>query len=169
MKHMKVAGVVLAVLVLMLASGAGVYWYMSSQMAKEKAAMTEAGPEEFVESEEPLPLPEVPELEEGWLRYENSEYGFAISFPETYQALDDEENLYGWPNGVVLIYNGGQAYDIAIEAWDSEGEYLAMYPADNPNYDYQVEQIGDKYLTILDATKEEGNAEVIATFEVLGG
>src|SRR4030042_2813697 len=55
------------------------------------------------------------DVKPGWLTYANSQYGFSISYPEDYKALSDQNNLYGWPNGLVLFYKGGQSYDIAVE------------------------------------------------------
>lgn len=108
---------------------------------------------------------EAPSLPTGWQTYQNTQYGFEISYPSEYQALDDSENLYGWSNGVVLLYNGGQAYDIAIEAWDTAADYEAKYPT--VNYNLDAVEIGGKYITILDSTEEPGNAAVIATFKAL--
>jgi len=111
----------------------------------------------------PTPIP-TPTAKPGWKVYKSERYGFEISYPNTYQALDDKDNLYGWPKAVVLLYNGGQAYDIAIEAWNSQSEYQSKYPS---QANLTVSKIGDKYITILDSTQEEGNSEIIATFKAL--
>lgn len=98
----------------------------------------------------------------GWQTYTNSQYGFTISFPANFKALSDKDNLYGWPNGVVLIYGGGQAYDIAVEIWNTEAEYKAKYPGEN----LAVYTINGKFLTIADQTKSAENSAIIATFEL---
>ena len=49
----------------------------------------------------------------GWAIYRNEVEGFEISYPASYLALGDAENLYGWANGLLLLYNSGQSYDIA--------------------------------------------------------
>lgn len=100
----------------------------------------------------------------GWNIYKNEKYGFQISYPNTYQALDDKNNLYGWPNAVVLLYNGGQAYDIAIEVWNTQAEYQKKYVLEDG---LTVKKVGDKYITLWDATREEGNSDVIATFTLI--
>ena len=41
---------------------------------------------------------------EGWNKYRSEEYDFEIFYPNDYEALDDANNLYGWPNAVVLLY-----------------------------------------------------------------
>lgn len=101
-----------------------------------------------------------------WLTYKNNKYGFEIMYPKTYQALDDKDSLYGWPNGVVLLYNGGQSYDIAIEAWDTQAEYEAKYNQSQGNFNIIVKKIGNKYITILSSTDEPENAGIIATFKI---
>src|SRR3989344_6941774 len=63
----------------------------------------------------------------GWKTYTNTTYGFSIKYPPSYQALTDSNNLYGWKNAVVLIYKGGQSYDLAIQVWDTEEEYKQEY------------------------------------------
>lgn len=95
-----------------------------------------------------------------WLTYQNSQYGFEISYPKTYKALDDKENLYGWPNAAVLLYKGGQSYDIAVEVWDSETQYKIKYPKG----DVIVQKAGNKFFTLSDITKKPENAQIIATF-----
>lgn len=114
------------------------------------------------------PTPQAPtpiaETKHGWKVYTSEKYGFEISYPDTYQALDDQQNLYGWPNGVVLFYNGGQAYDIAIQAWDSEADYQKAYPTSN--FDLAVHEVRGKFITILNSTQEPQNPEIISTFKV---
>ncbi len=113
-----------------------------------------------VQEAEPTPDPY-----QDWLSYTNTEYGFQISYPDNYEALDDENNLYGWPNGVMLLHGGGQAYDVVVEAWDSEQEYLEKYPGGDS--EVMVEQINDKYITVHDNTNQEKNSEIIDSFQEL--
>ena len=93
-------------------------------------------PEEITEIPDTEPSPEPseettiqpsPDPYADWQTYTNEEYGFQFSYPDEFEALDDENNLYGWPNAVVLLYQGGQAYDIPVEVWDSESEYQQAY------------------------------------------
>ena len=99
-----------------------------------------------------------------WLTYQNAAHGFKVRYPDNYQALDDENNLYGWPNAVVLLHGGGQAYDIAIQVWDSEEEYEEQMRS---GANYIVKQVGDKYITLLNNTDEDTNQEIINSFEQL--
>lgn len=103
-----------------------------------------------------------PTIPAGWQTYTNAQYGFTISFPANFKALSDKDNLYGWPNGVVLIYRGGQAYDIAIEVWSTEAEYKAKYPGEA----LDVYKVNGKFLTIADQTKSAENTAIIATFNL---
>lgn len=98
----------------------------------------------------------------GWLTYTDSQYGFSISYPEGYKPLTDKENLYGWPDGLVLFYKGGQSYDIAVEVWNSEAAYKQKYPNEN----LTAYKLGDKFITLVDLTKEEENQEIISTFKI---
>lgn len=149
------------------------YYY---SLYKNKAAFTQTGstatptPSSIITPTSTPAMPPQPtqsikdtSIPSGWLTYKNSEYGFEISYPDNYDALDDKENLYGWPNGVVLLYKGGQAYDIAIEVWDNQSEYESKYPN---NTNLTVKKIGDKYLTITDNTLEEENTKIISTFKI---
>ena len=99
--------------------------------------------------------------------YTNTKYGFQISYPPSYKALDDQTNLYGWPKAVVLFYKGGQSYDIAVEVWDTQAEYLSKYPnGKNMGKDITVKQIGNKYITLTDFTFAPDNAAIIASFKL---
>jgi len=94
-------------------------------------------------------------------KYISSLYGFEVSYPDGYKALDDSNSLYGWPNGVVLLYNGGQSYDIAIEHWNSQAEYQAKYPSGVA----KVKLINGKYITLSNLTNEPENQEIIDSFK----
>lgn len=99
----------------------------------------------------------------GWSTYSNNQYGFEISYPSDYEALDDAENLYGWPNAIVLIYGGGQSYDLPIEVWDTASQYQTKYPNTE---NLTVKQIGDKYITLLNANYSSEVDEIIETFSL---
>ncbi|MCJ7520560.1 MAG: hypothetical protein MUO42_12940 [Anaerolineaceae bacterium] len=101
----------------------------------------------------------------GWQTYTSTVYGFEISYPASYQALDDADNLYGWPNGVVLLYNGGQAYDIAIQVWDSPDEIASNYPSAGESI--TIVPSAGKYISIFNATEEGENPAIIATFKLI--
>lgn len=99
-------------------------------------------------------------LPPGWQTYTNSQYGFTISHPSDYKVLTDKDSLYGWPNAVVLLYAGGQSYDVAIEVWDKEEEYKEKYPGQTlPAY-----KIDGKIITISDQTKNAETSQIVESF-----
>lgn len=110
----------------------------------------------------PVPTDSGPQVPSGWQTYTNSQYGFSISYPSNYKALSDKDNLYGWPDAIVLLYSGGQAYNIAIEVWDTESAYKLKYPTEA----LSVYEVNGKFITISDQTKSAQNQDIIATFHL---
>ena len=161
MKKGFVFGVTITLLILLSVAGA---YFLGSQ--NKKATENYISTSETIISPTEQPQPTIEEVEKSnvpadWLTYKNEKYGFEISYPENYKALDDEENLYGWPNALVLIYGGGQSYDLPIEVWNSTSEYKSKYPnADN----LIVEKVGDKYITLMNMNYEEEVDKIIETF-----
>ena len=100
----------------------------------------------------------------GWSTYKNEDYGFQISYPVKYKALTDSNNLYGWPKAVVLIYSGGQSYDLPIEVWNTQAEYEAKYKNQN---NLTVREVNGKYITLVNANFANEVDDIISTFKIL--
>lgn len=100
----------------------------------------------------------------GWLTYKNEKYGFQISYPTDYKALTDSNNLYGWPKAVVLIYSGGQSYDLPIEVWSTKAEYEAKYKNQS---NITVKEVNGKFITLVNANSETEVDNIISTFKAL--
>lgn len=97
--------------------------------------------------------------------YKNDKYGFEISYPKPYRALEDTDSLSGYPKGVALLYTGGQAYDVVIEVWNTQSEYESNYSSRLS--DITVMKSKDKFITLLNNTKVPGNEKIIASLKLL--
>lgn len=106
-----------------------------------------------------------PAIPAGWQTFHSDANGFEIAYPPSYQALNDADSLSGWPKCVLLLYNGGQSYDIAIQVWDSMAEYKTTLGASLPRV--VVYPAGSRFISVFNVTEEPDNAAVIATFRLL--
>jgi hypothetical protein len=154
--------IIIIILALLLAATA---YYLGTQKAPSSTAQTTATvtvtptPTQALQA---TPTSQESMTPQGWLTYTSDTHGFEISYPPDYEALDDANNLYGWSNGVVLIYGGGQSYDLPIEVWNSASEYQSKYPnADN----LTIKKIGNKFITLLNMNKTQEVDEIITTFK----
>lgn len=111
-------------------------------------------------SPSPTILP-TPSVKPGWKIYKNDDYGFEISYPDKYQIVEDK---YGWPKAVLLLYSGGQSYDLAIEAWNSAAEYQNKYKTTN---NLTVKEVKGKFITLLNTNFKDEVDQIIATFKIL--
>ena len=110
------------------------------------------------------PSPE-PTLKVGFKKYTNEKYSFGFIYPETYKILTDSNSLYGWPKAILLLYKGGQSYDMAVELWDSEAEYKQKYASQIDNI--TIFKNEDILITALNTNKEPEIAEIISTFKFI--
>lgn len=101
-------------------------------------------------------------LPSGWMTYSNDKYAFEISYPASYKALTDKENLYGWPKGIVLFYKGGQSYDLVIEHWESQSEFENKY---HNQTNVVIKKIGNYYISLLNNNFDPEVDQIIGTFK----
>jgi hypothetical protein len=101
---------------------------------------------------------------EGWLMYDNEVYGYYFHYPPQYQVLTDETNLYGWKNGVVLLYNGGQSYDIAVQVWETAEEMATVYGGEDERL--HVYPTGTQIISVMNITNEAENDGIIGSFTI---
>lgn len=97
--------------------------------------------------------------------YTNEKYGFELTYDAPYKVLVDKDNLYGYPNGVILIYKGGQAYDIVVEAWDTKAAYEKQYSSQMAKV--TVLENKGKFITFFDNTESDGNNKIIESAKTL--
>jgi len=132
---------------------------------KTKIEVSEISPAQPETTSTPSATPKIQtNIPNGWRTYKNEKYAFQISYPSNYKALDDKNNLYGWPNAVVLIYSGGQSYDLPIEVWNSVTEYQTKYK-NEPNL--IVKKVGDKYITLINVNGTPEVDKIISTFSTI--
>lgn len=164
---------IIIIVVLFATLGAGAAYYLTTQDKKVSKQITPSPTATAIPTPittptiqpQPTKTEETVSVPSDWLTYKSQEYGFEISYPENYQALDDENNLYGWPNGVVLFYGGGQSYDLPIEVWDDASEYQNKYKTQMD--DLTVKKVRSKYITLLNMNREEEVDQIIATFRAV--
>jgi hypothetical protein len=115
-----------------------------------------------VPSETPSPSP-TPDFTAGWKTYTNSSYGFELKYPPTYTEANDK---YGWPKSVLLLYKGGQSYDLAVEVWNTQSDYETKYK--NQMDAVTVKQKDGKFITLLNVNKDAEVTQIISTFKFTG-
>jgi hypothetical protein len=99
----------------------------------------------------------------GWKTYKNSQYKFEFSYPDSYKVLTDDNSLSGWPDAILLLYKGGQSYDLAVELWDTEAEYKAKYTDTSVYTVFKTED--GKFITLSNQNKNPEVAQIISTFK----
>ena len=107
------------------------------------------------------PIPPAPA---GWLTYENTTYGFYFSHPPEFEVLTDEATLYGWENAILVLYNSGQSYDIAVQIWDSTEDMKASYGGEDERL--HTFALGTQILSIMNITNEANSETIIESFTI---
>jgi hypothetical protein len=107
------------------------------------------------------PIPPAPA---GWLTYENATYGFYFYHPAEFEVLTDEATLYGWENAILLLYNGGQSYDIAVQIWESMEEMNTFYGEEGERL--HAFPLGTQILSIMNITNEADSEAIIESLTI---
>lgn len=158
---------IMSALIIILVVVAGFFAWQTQKLTQQIAGMQTAPTPTPTATPTATPTQEAspsasPASVTGWKTYTNTQYGFTLNYPNTYQVLTDSKNLYGWPKAVALLYKGGQSYDLAIEVWDSEAEYKQKYTAGE---DVTAFQKNGKAITLLNTNKDSEVARIISTFK----
>ncbi|MDO9547143.1 MAG: hypothetical protein Q7J07_10405 [Pelolinea sp.] len=121
---------------------------------------------EPTETAAPVEILSTEAVPEGWNSYTDEALGLSFSYPDPYAVLTDAENLHGWDNCVLLLYDSGQSYDIAVQVWETVEEMESYFGA--RMVDVTVFEKPDQFISVFNITMEESNSAIIATFEVDG-
>ena len=154
------------VLILVIVLGVvGYFVYKNMKLKQQTSLVTSPSPSSKITptpvlTASPSPTSNVPA---GWKLYQNTQYGFEFSYPVNYKVLTDSENLYGWPNAILLLYDGGQSYDLPVELWNTEAEYKTKY-TDSSTYTVYKTKDG-KFITLSNMNKDPEVVEIISTFK----
>lgn len=142
-------------------AGMGQEWYDDFDAIVKTVTLTTPS----VAASKPSPTAQPKSIPAGWLTYKNFANGFEISYPTNYQALDNKDALSAYPHGIILLYTGGQAYDVIIETWNTKDQYESIYASRLS--DITVLKSNGKFITLLDDTHSPDNKKIIETFKLL--
>lgn len=152
---------IMSILLLIAVTLAALFYFQIQRLSKQ---LTENTVPEETATNTPTQTPQAsPTMKPGWKLYTNTKYEFEFIYPETYKVLTDPTNLYGWPKAVLLLYKGGQSYDMAVEIWNTEAEYKEKY--NSSAFDIKVFKTGNKFITLLNTNKDAEITEVISSFK----
>ena len=99
-----------------------------------------------------------------WKTYVNSKYKFTLKYPDTYQVEKIDE---GFPNALLILYKGGQTYDLVVEAWDKEADYKSKYSILSLSDNITVKKNGQKIITFFNSTNSTEATQIISTYKEL--
>ena len=100
----------------------------------------------------------------GWKTYQDSQYNFELKYPEEYKIAEDKS---GWPNATLLLYKGGQTYDLAVEVWNTESEYTSKYKTQMSLDGLTVKNYQGKFITLFNGNLDPTVDQIISTFKFL--
>jgi hypothetical protein len=104
-------------------------------------------------------------VEKGYNAFYNVTLGFSLKYPEKY--VNETDSATGWKNTTLVLYSGGQSYDLIVQVWDSEDAYKKEF-ADNPAAldNITVKKVKGKYVTFLNMNDSKEVEGIIGTFEL---
>jgi hypothetical protein len=88
--------------------------------------------------------------------------GFSVRYPANFKPVTNE----AWENASIILYSGGQSYDLVIQVWDNEEEYKNYYGNSAVLQNMTVHKVGSKYVTLLNQNNTEEVAKIIESFKV---
>ncbi|MFA5413075.1 MAG: hypothetical protein WC348_00845 [Patescibacteria group bacterium] len=141
-----------AVLAVLILTGAGCAWFPAEEEATNAPLTTETN----------VNAPSDPTA--GWEVYESVPWAIEMKYPAKYKTIFD---TYGWPHSLVHFIEavpGTQSYRAQIETWDSEGEFRATYSRDPA---FIVEHPNGKNWVTVDYNSDPSDPAVAEEWELI--
>jgi|GEM_PF-6777009 len=99
------------------------------------------------------------------LVYQNNQYNFELTYELPYKVSDTKAELAAYPNGVALIHQNGQAYNIVVEVWDDSAGYKTKYV--DRMTDLRVLRTQGKFISLFNNTKTAENRKIIDSAKLI--
>ncbi len=102
-------------------------------------------------------------MDDGLLTFTDTSLGFSLKYPTTYRIEKDS----GWKNAGLILYSGGQTYDLVVQSWNTEAEYKKYFEENiGTPQTLVVKKIGNKYVTFLNMGEDKDVDTVISSYKL---
>lgn len=102
-------------------------------------------------------------LDTGFLKFSDSSVGYSLVYPKSYRV---EENT-AWKNASLILYAGGQVYDLVVQVWNSEAEYKAYFQENiGLTSKVVVHKVKGRYVTLFNYAESAEVEQIINSFKL---
>lgn len=101
------------------------------------------------------------EMQDSLNTYHDIVNGFTIKFPLNYTVEEDT----AWPNASIILYSGGQSYDLIVQVWNSDAEYKEYYKEYGQLTNMVVKHKDDKTITLFNLNSSDQVDEIIESYK----
>ncbi len=104
-----------------------------------------------------------PEINDGLIEITDVTIGFSLRHPENYKTATDS----AWKNSSIILYTGGQVYDLVVQVWNTEDEYKKFFGETYSGLENMtIQKVGNKIVTLLNQNNSEEVDKIIQSFKV---